>query len=182
MLLALSACSSVWRRKAVGILVRVPCSVVGCCQKPPVNRGSLSETTASGGPCNLKYESKNIAVKCSAVRLFSRVATHKGCHTLDRAGARKRGWRIGDCMIEIRWTGEWSGGGFGGDRADWEIYRFAKSRGNGRIVPMVVPSNELVVSRKLVRERFMPGSGRMAPISRMRKGPMMQRTRMTISR
>ena len=98
---------------------------------------------------------------------------HKGYHTLNRASARKHGRRIGDCMVKVRWTGEYGKEADfntwetrrdwqefrGRDRADWEIYYFAKSRGNGEIAPMMVPSSALVVSREHVQERFRSESG-----------------------
>ena len=75
---------------------------------------------------------------------------HKGYHTLNGASARKHRRKIGDCMIEVRWSGKYDRSrhvlepDFNtwetrsdwrelrvSDQADWEIYYFAKCRDNG---------------------------------------------------
>ena len=73
MLFAFSACPSVCGLKAVDIVLRVPHSLVRCCQ--PVSRRSRSETMTSGRPCNLMYASMSIAAKRSAVKPFSLAGT-----------------------------------------------------------------------------------------------------------
>ena len=68
MLFVLSACPSIYGWKAVEIVVWVPYSFVRCCQEPPVKWVSRSETMALGRPWSLKYASRYIAEKRSAVR------------------------------------------------------------------------------------------------------------------
>ena len=84
MLFAFSACPSVSGWKAVDIAVRVPHSLVRCCQ--PVNRGSRSETKTSGRPCSLKYVSMSFAAKRSAVKPFWLAATQ--CARFDRVSMK----------------------------------------------------------------------------------------------
>lgn len=75
----------------------------------------------------------------------------RGYHSLNRASADKHGKRIGDCMVEVRWSGRYDRSRHvlaldfntwetredwedfrGIRRAMWEIYYFAKCRENGQ--------------------------------------------------